>query len=59
MIERYTLPKMGSIWNDQNKFSIWLEIEILACEAQSQLGIIPAEAVKEIREKLDLMSTRY
>ncbi len=51
MIERYTLPKMGSIWNDQNKFSIWLEIEILACEAQSQLGIIPAEAVKEIREK--------
>ena len=51
MIERYTLPKLGSIWNDQNKFSIWLEIEILACEAQSQLGIIPAEAVKEIREK--------
>lgn len=51
MIERYTLPKMGAIWNDQNKFSIWLEIEILACEAQSQLGIIPGEAVKEIREK--------
>ncbi|MEY3312099.1 MAG: Adenylosuccinate lyase, partial [Bacteroidota bacterium] len=51
MIDRYTLPKMGSIWNDQNKFSIWLEIEILACEAQSQLGIVPAEAVKEIREK--------
>jgi adenylosuccinate lyase len=51
MIERYTRPMMGAIWNDQNKYSIWLEIEILACEAQSQLGLIPAEAVAEIRQK--------
>lgn len=51
MIPRYTLPDMGAIWSDENRFSIWLEIEILACEAQAQLGVIPAEAVKEIREK--------
>jgi len=51
MIERYTRPEMGKIWSEQNKYSIWLEIEILACEAQSKLGIIPHEAVTEIREK--------
>jgi len=51
MIERYTRPEMGAIWSDENRFSIWLEIEILACEAQAQLGVIPMEAVREIREK--------
>ncbi|MEK9136372.1 MAG: adenylosuccinate lyase, partial [Bacteroidota bacterium] len=51
MISRYTRPEMGKIWEDQNKFAIWLEIEILACEAQAELGVIPKEAVKVIREK--------
>lgn len=51
MIRRYTRPAMGKIWNEENKFRIWLEIEILACEAQAQLGVIPADAVKAIREK--------
>ncbi|MEY3689438.1 MAG: adenylosuccinate lyase [Candidatus Kapaibacteriota bacterium] len=51
MIHRYTRPEMGNIWEDQNKYSIWLEIEILACEAQSELGLIPAEDVRIIREK--------
>jgi adenylosuccinate lyase len=51
MISRYTRPEMGNIWEDQNKFAIWLEIEILACEAQSELGLIPAEDVRIIREK--------
>ncbi len=49
MIERYTLPEMGKIWEDENKFRIWLEIEILACEAQAQRGVVPEEAVKTIR----------
>ena len=53
MIERYTLPEMGKIWADQNKFAIWLEIEILACEAQAELGLIPKKAVREIRKKAD------
>ena len=51
MIERYTRPAMGKIWEDENKFRIWLEIEILACEAQAELGVVPKEAVKVIREK--------
>ena len=42
---------MGKIWEDQNKFAIWLEIEILACEAQAELGVIPKEVVKVIKEK--------
>lgn len=42
---------MGRIWEDQNKFSIWLEIEVLACEAQAQLGVIPEDAVRTIRQK--------
>jgi adenylosuccinate lyase len=42
---------MGSIWAEENKFRIWLEIEILACEAQAQLGVVPVEAVKTIRTK--------
>jgi len=51
VISRYTRPAIGAIWNDKNKFSIWLQIEILACEAQAQLGVIPSEAVSVIRGK--------
>jgi adenylosuccinate lyase len=42
---------MAKIWDDQNRFKVWLEIEILACEAQAQLGVIPEEAVGVIRSK--------
>jgi adenylosuccinate lyase len=51
MIPRYTRPEMGKIWTEQRKFETWLEIELLACEALSQLGEIPPEAAREIREK--------
>ena len=51
MIPRYTRPEMGKIWEDQNKFQIWLDIEVLACEAQAELGVIPQSAVEVIREK--------
>lgn len=50
MIERYTREEMGSIWEEENRFDAWLEVEILACEAWSELGIIPKEDVKKIRE---------
>ncbi len=58
MIERYTRPQMGAIWNDENRFRIWLEIEILACEAQSELGVVPKEAVQEIRAKASFDTAR-
>lgn len=51
MIERYTRPEMGAIWTEENRFNAWLEVEILACEAWSQLGDIPQEDVQKIREK--------
>jgi adenylosuccinate lyase len=50
MIERYTRPEMGAIWTDENKFKAWLEVEILACEAWSELGVIPKEDVEKLRE---------
>src|SRR4030043_1538277 len=52
MIPRYTRSEMGKIWTDQRKFETWLQIELLVCEALSKLGEIPAEAVREIREKV-------
>ncbi|HLE32577.1 MAG TPA: adenylosuccinate lyase, partial [Bacteroidota bacterium] len=51
MIQRYTRPAMGKIWEDENKYRIWLEIELLACEQQAALGVIPKEAVPTIRKK--------
>lgn len=51
MIERYTRKEMAQIWEPQNRFRIWLEIETLACEAQAELGVIPQEVVPVIREK--------
>ncbi|MFJ8267992.1 adenylosuccinate lyase [Peribacillus asahii] len=50
MIERYTRPEMGAIWTEENRFKAWLEVEILACEAWSELGVIPKEDVKLLRE---------
>ena len=38
MIPRYSRPQMAAIWELQNKFEIWKEIEVLACEAQAELG---------------------
>lgn len=53
MIERYTLPEMKRIWSEENKFRIWLDVEIYACEALAELGLVPVEALSEIREKAD------
>jgi adenylosuccinate lyase len=51
MIARYTLPEMGAIWTEENKFRKWLEVEIAACQANAEAGAIPAEAVEVIRRK--------
>src|SRR5690625_2094669 len=50
MIERYTREEMGAIWTEENKCKVWLEVEILACEALSELGIVPAEDAAKIRK---------
>lgn len=51
MIERYSLPKMRAVWQEENKYQKWLDIEIAACEAQAKLGVIPEQAVAEIKSK--------
>ncbi len=51
MIPRYSRPKMTAIWEPDNRFRIWLEIEVHACDAQAELGVIPKEAAKAVRDK--------
>ena len=51
MIERYTLPEMGAIWSQQNKFQKWLDVELAVCEVHAEDGTIPREAVEEIKTK--------
>ncbi|MEK7818545.1 MAG: adenylosuccinate lyase [Bacteroidota bacterium] len=58
MITRYTRPEMGKIWSDENRFKIWLEIEILACEARASLGEIPKNIPNEIRKKAKFNTER-
>jgi adenylosuccinate lyase len=50
MIPRYTRPEMGRIWTEENRYRKWLDVEIAACEAMAEEGIIPREALKEIKE---------
>ncbi len=58
MIERYTLPEIGNIWSDKNRFSIWLKIEVLAVEALSALGIVPSSSLDTIQKKANFEVSR-
>jgi len=58
LIARYTLPEMASIWEPENKFKIWLKVEVLACEALAKRGEIPRTALKDIQEKSDFRVER-
>lgn len=51
MIDRYSRPEMVRIWTEENKFKAYLEVEILAAEAWSELGVIPREDIKLLRDK--------
>ncbi|MFO7870848.1 MAG: adenylosuccinate lyase [Kiritimatiellia bacterium] len=51
MIPRYTRPEIGSIWSDENRYSTWLKVEILACEALAKRGIIPSADLARIRKR--------
>ena len=49
MIERYSRPQMKRVWSDGNKFNKWLEVEIAVCDAWTELGAIPREAMPKIK----------
>src|SRR5438309_10632720 len=51
MIDRYTLPEMGAVWSEQNKFQKWLEVELAVCEVHAELGTIPRAALDEIKAR--------
>lgn len=51
MIERYTLPEMGAVWSEQNKFQKWLDVELAVCEVHAQMGTIPREALEQIKSR--------
>jgi len=51
LIQRYTLPEMAAIWEPENKFDIWLKIEILACEALANRREIPKSAVTAMKKR--------
>lgn len=53
MIERYSRPEMVALWTLENKFRVWLEVELAVCEAWNELGHISDDALAEIREKAD------
>ncbi len=51
MIPRYSRPEMTAIWEPENKFRIWFEIEAHACDAQAKLGVIPKDAAKAVWQR--------
>ncbi|GAA3412657.1 adenylosuccinate lyase [Paenibacillus hodogayensis] len=51
MLQRYSRPDMAAIWTEENKFNAWLKVEILSCEAWSELGVIPKEDVQALWDK--------
>jgi adenylosuccinate lyase len=51
MIERYTLPEMAKLWSLETKFQKWLDVEIAVCEVHAEDGVIPANALADIKSK--------
>ena len=51
MIPRYSRPEMTKIWEPENRFRIWFEIEAHATDAMAELGVVPKAAAAEIRKR--------
>jgi adenylosuccinate lyase len=58
MIPRYTRPAMGRIWEDQNKYQRWLDVELAVTETLASKGIVPREAAAEIKAKANFSVER-
>jgi len=53
MIPRYTRPEMGRLWEQENRYQKWLDVEVAVCEAWAELGEIPKPTLKTIQQKAD------
>src|SRR5215470_8619562 len=51
MVPRYTRPHMGKIWEDQNKYQRWLDVELAVVETLAEQGVIPKQDAAEIRSR--------
>ncbi len=51
MLERYSRPVMQALWSEENRYRRWLEVEVAACEAWAELGVLPADEVARLRQK--------
>ena len=58
MIDRYSRKELRNIWTDENKYKIWLDIELAAAEAMEKLNIIPKGVVKKVRSKAKINVSR-
>ena len=58
MIERYSRKELKNIWADENRYKIWLEIELAAAEAMEKYKIIPKGVVKKVRSKAKINVSR-
>lgn len=53
LIARYTRPEMGRIWSDENRFRMWLKVELAATETLAEAGVVPQQAANTIRARAD------
>src|SRR5437773_9542706 len=51
MIDRYTLPEMGTLWSEETRFQKWLDVEIAVCEVHAEMGTIPPDALEQIKSR--------
>jgi adenylosuccinate lyase len=58
MIPRYSTPEMQRIWTNDNRYECWLEVELAACRAMHEMGIIPTEDWEAINSKADFDASR-
>ena len=58
MIPRYTRKRMADVWEAENRYRKWLQIEIFACEAMADLGLVPRGALEEIQRRAGFDAAR-
>jgi adenylosuccinate lyase len=58
MIDRYTLPEMGALWSAETRFQKWLDVEIAVCEVHAEMGVIPRDALEQIKSRAKFSVSR-
>ena len=58
MIDRYTQPEMGALWSEETKFQKWLDVEIAVCEVHAEMGVIPGDALEQIKNRASFSIAR-